>query len=98
MTETRCVDHSISTNELADLLHVKPPSIYKRLCITGSYWGIHPTKMPNGRLLWPADAIDLIKQAQELQKPAQSPVPPLYGDQAHVTGILFCAPRAEVQQ
>ena len=48
---------TIGTKELAALLNIKPQSIYKRLCVTRSYWGLTPTKLPNGRLLWPADAV-----------------------------------------
>lgn len=98
MTEQKYADRPISTNELATLLGVTAQSIYKRHCETGSYWGIHPNKMPNGRLLWPANTIDLIKQAQQGEKPANGAIPPLYGDKAHLTGVLFCAPHKEVQQ
>lgn len=46
----------ISTNELADELGIQPTSIRIRLCRTGSYFGLRPTKMPNGRLRWPGDS------------------------------------------
>ncbi|WP_216639854.1 hypothetical protein [Burkholderia pseudomallei] len=107
MRETKDADRPISTNELAALLSVTAQSIYKRLCIAGSYWGIHPTKMPNKRLLWPANAIALIKQAQEgtteqakESAPAEQPaIPPLYGDKVHITGVVFCTPQPpEVKQ
>ncbi|MFM0031182.1 hypothetical protein PQR70_33700 [Paraburkholderia madseniana] len=61
---------TIGTKELAALLNIKPQSIYKRLCETKTYWGLTPTKLPNGRLLWPADAIERMKQAQSTKKPA----------------------------
>ena len=48
----------LSTNELADELGVKPTTIRIRLCRTGSYFGLRPTKMPNGRLRWPGDSKD----------------------------------------
>ncbi len=47
----------LSTEELASTLKVKAPSIRVRLCNTGSYHGIKPQKLPNGRLLWPASAL-----------------------------------------
>jgi hypothetical protein len=28
------------------------------LCRRGSYYGIRPAKLPNGRLLWPGDAVE----------------------------------------
>ena len=50
----------ISTSELARLLHIKPASIRHRYCLTGSYFGIKPIKLPNGRLAWPQDQLDKI--------------------------------------
>lgn len=46
-----------STDVFAQKMHSKPSSIRVRLCNTGSYYGIKPYKLPNGRLLWPADAV-----------------------------------------
>lgn len=48
----------ITTEELAALLSIRPQSIRKRLCQTGGYFNLRPVKLPNGRLLWPGDAID----------------------------------------
>ena len=47
-----------STNELAELVRGTPGAIRVRLCETGSYFGIRPLKLPSGRLLWPADALE----------------------------------------
>ncbi|MFK4442875.1 hypothetical protein ABH944_002984 [Caballeronia udeis] len=47
----------IGTKELAALLKTRPQSIYKRLTVTGTYWGLEPVRLPNKRLLWPADAV-----------------------------------------
>lgn len=49
------IDRPISTEELAAGCMVKPASIRVRLCRTGSYFGLMPDKLPNGRLTWPAD-------------------------------------------
>jgi len=49
---------SITTEELAALLSIRPQSIRKRFCQTGAYFSLRPIKMPNGRLMWPADAFD----------------------------------------
>lgn len=46
----------ITTEELAQQCGIKPQSVRVRLCRTGSYFGIKPTKLPNGRLMWPGDA------------------------------------------
>lgn len=48
-------DRRISTEELAAGCAVKPASIRVRLCRVGHYFGLRPDKLPNGRLLWPAD-------------------------------------------
>jgi hypothetical protein len=46
----------ITTEELAQQCGIKPQSVRVRLCRTGSYFGIKPLKLPNGRLMWPGDA------------------------------------------
>jgi hypothetical protein len=50
----------ISTEQFAELIHGKPCTIRTRLCKTGSYYGIKPIKLPSGRLLWPADAVQAL--------------------------------------
>jgi hypothetical protein len=51
---------NLTTEQLATQLGGRPSSIRTRLCKTGSYYGIKPCKLPNGRLLWP------IKEVQQL--------------------------------
>lgn len=46
-----------TTESLAASLGMKPQSIRARVCRTGHYFGLRPKKLPNGRLLWPVDAI-----------------------------------------
>jgi len=46
-----------TTEQLAEVVHGRPSSIRTRLCKTGSYYGITPKKLPNGRLLWPTKEI-----------------------------------------
>ena len=50
----------MSTEQLAALLNLKPQSIRKRFCETGAYYTLRPTKLPNGRLMWPADAVRVL--------------------------------------
>ncbi len=52
----------ITTEELAALLSIRPQSIRKRYCQTGAYFSLRPVKMPNGRLMWPADALDKLAE------------------------------------
>ncbi len=46
----------LSTEEIADLFHVRPTSVREHLSRKGSYFGIIPNRLPNGRLDWPADS------------------------------------------
>lgn len=43
-----------STEQFAALNQVKAQSVRARLCRTGSYFGVVPVKLANGRLVWPA--------------------------------------------
>lgn len=47
----------MNTEELAAVLKLKPDSIRKRHQKTGAYYCLRPVKLPNGRLMWPADSI-----------------------------------------
>jgi hypothetical protein len=48
----------LTTEELAAQLTLRPQSIRKRYCQTGAYFCLRPVKMPNGRLMWPVDALE----------------------------------------
>lgn len=48
----------LTTEELASSLSMNAQSIRKRYSQTGSYFGVKPIKLPNGKLRWPADSID----------------------------------------
>jgi hypothetical protein len=50
----------LTTEELAELLRVKPQTIRAGLCRHGHYFGVRPAKAPNGRLLWPSNAVDVL--------------------------------------
>ncbi|MDP9645464.1 DNA-binding protein [Paraburkholderia caledonica] len=54
----------LSTEDLAAQLSLRPQSIRKRYCQTGAYFGLRPAKLPNGRLMWPADSIERLVEAQ----------------------------------
>lgn len=52
-----------TTAEFAELYLVKPQTVLKRYCLTGSYHGITPIKkLPNGRLAWPLPEEPNIKE------------------------------------
>lgn len=44
----------LSAEQFAALNQVKPQSVRARLCRTGSYFGVRPLKLANGRLAFPA--------------------------------------------
>lgn len=50
-------DQYQSTNDFAIGLSLRPQSIRKRFNQTGSYFGLRPLKLPNGRLLWPVNSV-----------------------------------------
>lgn len=50
----------LSTNRLAQHLGLQPDSLRVALCRNGSYFGVKPIKMPNGRLVWPHDTVERI--------------------------------------
>lgn len=54
----------LSTEELAAQLTLRPQSIRKRYCQTGAYFCLRPVKLPNGRLLWAADALEQLAGSQ----------------------------------
>ncbi|MBC8740609.1 hypothetical protein F6X40_28675 [Paraburkholderia sp. UCT31] len=47
----------LMTAELARELNITPGTIRRRLCDTGSYFGLVPVKLASGRLMWPPDSV-----------------------------------------
>ena len=69
--QTAGADHSLTTKDLARAVGMVPDSIRVRLCRTGSFYGLRPQRMPNGRLIWPADSVErLLAQGQKAATPA----------------------------
>lgn len=46
--------YDLSAAQFAALNQVKTQSVRARLCRTGSYFGVRPLKLVNGRLAFPA--------------------------------------------
>ncbi len=61
----------MTTNELAAKLGILSHSIHRRVCTTGSYFGLRPQPLANGRLFWPDDAIEQLST----QKPKRAAKP-----------------------
>lgn len=49
-----------STVAAATVFGVQPGSLSTALWRNGHYCGIKPVRLPNGRLLWPADEVDAV--------------------------------------
>ncbi|MGF6920740.1 DNA-binding protein [Paraburkholderia sp. 40] len=50
----------LTTDELAERLNVRGQSIRKRYSQTGAYFNVRPVKLPNRRLCWPLDAVEML--------------------------------------
>ena len=50
----------VSTEHFARRNMVKPQSVRARLCRFGSYFGIRPLKLKNGRLGWPDVQVEVL--------------------------------------
>lgn len=49
---------SLSTAEFALQLKMQSQTLRKHHALNGAYYGVRPFKMPNGKLRWPADALE----------------------------------------
>ena len=57
-TNTQTQKYELSADQFAALNQVKSQSVRARLCRTGSYFGVRPMKLANGRLAWPAVQVE----------------------------------------
>lgn len=55
--------YRLSTESFAAQYLVEPQTVRKQYAATGSYHGIRPVRLPNRKLLWPADSIKKLLQA-----------------------------------
>lgn len=51
---------TLSTDQLANICKVKPTSIRSALSTHGSYFGLTPRKLPNGRLIWDREQVEAL--------------------------------------
>ena len=54
----------ITTEELAGLLRIVPQTARAGLCRNGHYLGMRPVKLPNGKLLWDAAAVERLTSGE----------------------------------
>lgn len=64
---TPTASRSLSTEQAAAALHVRPQTLRAALCRDGHYCNIRPVKLPNRFLAWPAEAIDRLTAAEVVQ-------------------------------
>ncbi|EXI63724.1 MAG: hypothetical protein AW08_03911 [Candidatus Accumulibacter adjunctus] len=55
---TRPAAARLSTESAAARLFLRPQTLRAALCRSGHFMGMIPIKLPNGRLLWDADAVE----------------------------------------
>lgn len=52
-TPPKSTTYNLDTERFAEQNRVKSQTVRKRYCETGSYFGVVPKKLINGRLAWP---------------------------------------------
>lgn len=55
---------NLSTEDLANELKVRPGTILHAFSSKGHYLGLVPIKLPNRRLLWPADEVNALLRGE----------------------------------
>ena len=55
---------TLSTEQAAAALHIKPQTLRAALCRDGHYAGVKPHKLPSRFLAWSADEIDAIVRGE----------------------------------
>lgn len=58
MDSNKSQNYELSAKQFGALNQVKSQTIRARLCRTGSYFGVIPRKLANGRLVFPAVQVE----------------------------------------
>lgn len=58
---------TLTTEQAAAALHIRPQTLRAALCRDGHYYGIRPLKSPNRFLLWPADEVARLTMPRVLE-------------------------------
>ena len=58
---------TLSTEQAAAALHIRPQTLRAALCRDGHYFGIRPVKLPNRMLAWPVEAIERVTAGEVAQ-------------------------------
>jgi hypothetical protein len=59
-TDYASILRTYSTDQAAEILHVRPQTLRAAVCRDGHYGGVRPFKLPSRFLAWPADQIDAL--------------------------------------
>lgn len=54
----------LTTEEMASMLRIVPQTARAGLCRNGQYMGLRPVKLPNGKLLWDAAAVERLTSGE----------------------------------
>jgi hypothetical protein len=54
----------LTTDAMATAVGVLPQSVRKRYSETGTYFGLKPVKLPNRRLMWDAEAVEMFLRGE----------------------------------
>lgn len=58
----------LTTREVATRMRIDPTTIHKRLHAHGDFWRVLPVRGPNGRLLWPVEAIEALLEQRTAEQ------------------------------
>ena len=61
----RLAARTLSTEQAAAALHIRPQTLRAAMCRDGHYFGIRPVKLPNRMLAWPAESIERLLSGEE---------------------------------
>ena len=61
----RIAARTLSTEEAAAAMHIRPQTLRAALCRDGHYFGIRPIKLPNRMWAWPAEGIERLLSGAE---------------------------------
>lgn len=63
-TDAPLAARTLSTEQAAAALHIRPQTLRAALCRDGHYCGIRPVKLPNRFLAWPVEAIERLTSGE----------------------------------
>lgn len=62
----------MNSRKFAELVGIQPQSLRTRVAKHGHYFGVVPCRLPNGRLRYPDNALELLAKPQNLRGRSKS--------------------------